>query len=88
MSWLRRAGVAALVGLVRLYQLVPKGAAPRCRFLPSCSQYAVDAIQTRGPVTGCWLAGRRLLRCHPWNPGGIDHVPPPAGRERARQGAA
>jgi uncharacterized protein len=49
---------------------------PRCRFSPSCSQYAVDALTTQGLVRGSWLTLRRLLRCHPWNPGGYDPVPP------------
>jgi putative membrane protein insertion efficiency factor len=51
---------------------------PRCRFAPSCSTYAVSALRIHGPLKGSWLAARRLLRCHPWNPGGIDHVPPEA----------
>lgn len=48
---------------------------PRCRFYPSCSTYAIEAIQTHGVVKGCYLMCRRLLRCHPLNPGGIDPVP-------------
>jgi putative membrane protein insertion efficiency factor len=63
--------------LVRAYQLVLSPLlGPRCRFYPSCSSYAVQAISTHGAVRGSWLAARRLLRCHPWNPGGVDHVPP------------
>ena len=50
---------------------------PRCRFYPSCSEYAVTAITTHGPIRGLGLAVWRLLRCHPFHPGGIDHVPPP-----------
>ena len=49
----------------------------RCRFYPSCSEYALTALATHGPVRGLWLTVRRLLRCHPFHPGGIDHVPPP-----------
>lgn len=48
-----------------------------CRFYPSCSHYALDAIQHHGALKGSWLAGTRLLRCHPWHPGGYDPVPPP-----------
>ena len=66
-----------LVLPIRAYQLVISPLlGPRCRFYPSCSAYAVEALTTRGPVIGLWLAGRRLLRCHPWNPGGVDDVPP------------
>ena len=46
-----------------------------CRFFPSCSAYALEAITVHGAVKGTWLAVRRLLRCHPWNAGGVDHVP-------------
>ena len=48
---------------------------PSCRFYPSCSAYAITALERFGPVKGTWLTVRRLLRCHPWNPGGVDHVP-------------
>lgn len=47
-----------------------------CRFYPSCSSYAVQAVERHGVLRGGWLAARRLARCHPWNPGGVDHVPP------------
>ena len=46
-----------------------------CRFFPSCSAYALEAITVHGAVKGSWLAARRLVRCHPWNAGGVDHVP-------------
>lgn len=49
---------------------------PTCRFYPSCSEYALIAVERYGVFHGGWLAGRRLLRCHPWNPGGVDPVPP------------
>lgn len=48
--------------------------APSCRFYPSCSRYALDAIAHYGIIKGCWLAGRRLIRCHPWSDGGYDPV--------------
>ena len=61
---------------VRGYQLVVSPwFGPRCRFYPSCSAYAVTALRRHGAIKGTWLAARRLLRCHPWNPGGVDHVP-------------
>lgn len=65
-----------LLGLVHLYRLTAVARAPRCRFLPSCSTYAVQALRTHGALRGTWLAMRRVGRCHPWNPGGIDPVPP------------
>ena len=46
-----------------------------CRYYPSCSQYALDAIELHGPLKGAWLALKRLLRCHPWHEGGVDPVP-------------
>ncbi|MFA5515479.1 MAG: membrane protein insertion efficiency factor YidD [Desulfuromonadales bacterium] len=48
---------------------------PSCRFYPTCSNYARDAVRRFGPVTGSWMAVRRLCRCHPWHPGGYDPVP-------------
>ncbi|HVM00364.1 MAG TPA: membrane protein insertion efficiency factor YidD [Egibacteraceae bacterium] len=71
---------------VRAYQLVPQpvSAAPRCRFLPSCSAYALEALRRHGALRGLWLAARRLGRCHPFNPGGFDEVPPVAGTDRER----
>jgi len=69
-----------LIGLIRLYQrLVSPLLPPACRFYPTCSHYAVDAIRERGVIAGAWLAIRRFARCHPWNPGGVDFVP---GTER------
>ena len=47
-----------------------------CRYYPSCSTYALQAIERHGAIKGSWLAVRRLARCHPWTPGGVDHVPP------------
>lgn len=48
---------------------------PRCRFQPSCSSYAIEAIERHGVIRGGYLSARRLLRCHPWHPGGVDPVP-------------
>ncbi len=48
---------------------------PTCRFTPTCSQYAIEAITKHGPIKGLWLATRRILRCHPWGGSGYDPVP-------------
>ncbi|QGU33762.1 membrane protein insertion efficiency factor YidD [Thermochromatium tepidum] len=65
-----------LIGAIRAYQyLISPLLGPRCRFYPSCSHYAVEAIEVHGFLYGGYLALRRLLRCHPWHPGGIDPVP-------------
>jgi putative membrane protein insertion efficiency factor len=64
-----------MVGVMRVWQFVPRIDQQRCRFYPSCSAYGITAVQRFGAVRGGWLAVRRLGRCHPWNPGGVDHVP-------------
>lgn len=67
--------------LVRIYRLaISPMLAPRCRFLPTCSDYAIEAIERHGAWQGGWLALRRLSRCHRWHPGGIDEVPTTLGR--------
>jgi len=65
-----------------------------CRYHPSCSEYALEAVQTHGTIKGSWLAMKRLARCHPWAAGGFDPVPPAhqlrpadAGGARPEQGA-
>jgi putative membrane protein insertion efficiency factor len=66
----------ALIVLVRLYKrLVSPFLPPACRFYPTCSAYAEEALRRHGAVRGGVLAVRRLMRCHPMNPGGIDPVP-------------
>jgi putative membrane protein insertion efficiency factor len=61
------------VAAIRAYQVILRPLLPpACRFYPTCSEYAIRAIQQRGPVLGLFFAARRILRCHPWNPGGYD----------------
>ncbi len=62
--------------LIRLYQLtISPLIGPCCRFYPSCSDYAIEAIEVHGTFKGLYLTIRRLLKCHPWHPGGCDFVP-------------
>ncbi|HYF80332.1 MAG TPA: membrane protein insertion efficiency factor YidD [Symbiobacteriaceae bacterium] len=66
-----------LMGLVRFYRryLSPLKGGPTCRFHPTCSQYAYEALERHGAMKGTYLAVRRILRCHPFHPGGYDPVP-------------
>ncbi|CAA7624346.1 membrane protein insertion efficiency factor YidD [Magnetospirillum sp. UT-4] len=77
LAWLLR-------GLVRAYQLlVSPILPPSCRFTPSCSSFAMEALARHGAVKGTWLAICRVARCHPWNDGGYDPVPEPKSKGRA-----
>jgi putative membrane protein insertion efficiency factor len=72
---------AALVKMIRFYQ---KGISPylppACRYTPSCSAYAIEALEVHGAARGGWLAVRRLARCHPWGGSGFDPVPASASK--------
>jgi uncharacterized protein len=91
----KRFFTALLVAPIRLYRRwVSPAFAPRCRYYPTCSAYAVEAIRELGPIRGLILAGWRLLRCNPFSPGGVDELSDrrlfrntPTRSERARRAA-
>ena len=65
-----------LLALIRFYRrAISPYTAPKCRYIPTCSQYAVEALRKYGPVKGGWLTLKRLARCHPWGGSGYDPVP-------------
>lgn len=65
-----------IIQLIRGYRfLLSPWLGNHCRFYPTCSEYAITAVERFGTLRGCWLALLRLLRCHPWSPGGLDPVP-------------
>lgn len=64
-----------MIFLIRLYQKLTVLKQPSCRFYPSCSNYAIEAIHKYGAIEGGWLALKRICRCHPFHPGGFDPVP-------------
>jgi len=81
--------VRVAIGLLRVYQYVLSPLlGPRCRFAPSCSEYAVGALGCHGLLRGSWLSARRLCKCHPWHPGGYDPVPVSAGKDSAHHHGA
>jgi putative membrane protein insertion efficiency factor len=69
---MRQAAAAAIGAYQRLLSPL---LGPHCRYHPTCSQYAKEAVLKHGLLRGAWLGAARLLRCHPWNPGGVDLVP-------------
>ena len=74
-----------LLGAIRFYsRAISPALPPRCRFYPTCSAYAAEAIERHGAGRGTWLAVRRLVKCAPWHPGGVDPVPllPGTGEDR------
>lgn len=76
-SALSCATTTSMRGMIRVYQVtISPMLGERCRFFPSCSAYAMQALQTHGAMRGSWLSLSRLCKCHPWHPGGLDEVPP------------
>ena len=75
-SALKRLLALPLLALVKFYQYcISPYTPPACRFTPTCSQYAVEALKKYGPIKGSWLTIKRLLRCHPWGGSGYAPVP-------------
>ena len=75
-KWLKDLLKRAMVCLIRFYQTAISPFTPRCcNYIPTCSQYALEAIERYGPFKGGWLAFRRILRCNPFHKGGYDPVP-------------
>jgi uncharacterized protein len=65
-----------LIGIIRFYQKwISPATPPTCRFYPTCSHYGLEAIQTHGALKGSYLTTKRILKCHPFHPGGFDPVP-------------
>ena len=77
----------AMTGSINLYQRLMVHRPSPCRFIPSCSTYALEAIETHGAMRGGWLAARRLSRCHPWGGHGFDPVPPARAQAEIEAGA-
>lgn len=77
MKFIRQILTSLLLALIKIYQWVisPMLGPSKCRYTPTCSAYAVEALQKHGPFKGTWLAAKRILSCHPWGGDGFDPVP-------------
>jgi putative membrane protein insertion efficiency factor len=85
-GWARAAPGLILRLLIQLYRLLLSPVlGVNCRFAPSCSAYALEAVERHGAMRGGWLAARRILRCHPWGGAGFDPVPPVTQQPAAEQ---
>lgn len=77
MTRLGRIGAAAMIGVVKLYQVtLSPVVGGQCRFRPTCSQYAIEALREYGPIRGGWMTASRIGRCNPFTKGGYDPVKP------------
>jgi putative membrane protein insertion efficiency factor len=78
---------SAIIRVLRLYKVLLSPLLPTaCRFHPSCSEYAIEAVEIHGVPRGLWLSLRRLARCHPFRKGGFDPVPPPSATASSQNG--
>lgn len=64
-----------LIGLIKIYQIIPSPTHKMCRHIPTCSQYTMEAIIKYGSLKGCWLGFKRIIKCNPWGTSGYDPVP-------------
>ena len=81
----RLVGQIASAPIVAYQRFISPALGPRCRYAPSCSTYALQAIRVHGPIKGFVLGAWRLLRCNPWSLGGVDHVPEPGPHRPLRR---
>ena len=86
-TWQRVVAAPLIAAIVFYQRFISPMRPPTCRYYPSCSAYALTAIQRFGPFKGTWLALKRLVRCHPWTPGGVDHVPAAPGSVHGSPGS-
>lgn len=83
MEQIRKALQLVLIGFIKVYQkTISPLLGPHCRFQPTCSSYAIEAIKAHGIKKGVLLSVKRILKCHPLNPGGHDPIPKPHNKER------
>jgi uncharacterized protein len=76
LSAINTVGEGALIALIKGYRYgIRPMLGQRCRFYPSCSEYTLEAVQTHGAAKGAYLGAKRILKCQPWHPGGVDPVP-------------
>jgi putative membrane protein insertion efficiency factor len=86
LSLIKRSITLVFVGIVKFYKLVISPWTPSsCRHVPTCSSYAVEALQKHGPGKGLWLSLKRLSKCHPWGTHGYDPVPEPGTKIKVKK---
>jgi len=86
LTWVKNFFSFIFLVLIRFYQyVISPFTSASCRYTPTCSQYAAEAIQVHGPFRGGWMAIRRISSCHPWGGSGYDPVPPAKGKEEKNE---